>query len=67
LLNEQFQDAKRKNKDLIVTAIDLSNAFDFVPHGLIMSMLKQLYFPIWVRLIIKDVYDNVKSMIDNKG
>jgi hypothetical protein len=46
LLNELFQDAKRKNKDLIVTAIDFSNAFGSVPHNLIVSTLKQLNFPI---------------------
>jgi hypothetical protein len=29
LLNELFQDAKRKNKDLIMRAINFSNAFRF--------------------------------------
>jgi hypothetical protein len=67
LLNELFQDAKRKNKDLIVRAIDFSNAFGSVPHHLIMSTLKQLNFPIWVRIIIKDGYDNAKSTIDGRG
>jgi hypothetical protein len=46
LLNAMFQDAKRKNKDLIVTAIDFSNAFGSVPHDLIISTLKQLNFSI---------------------
>jgi hypothetical protein len=46
LSNELFQDAKKKNKDLILTAIDFSNAFGPVPHDLIISMLKQFNFPI---------------------
>jgi hypothetical protein len=46
LLNELFQDAKKKNKDLIVTVIDFSNAFGSIPHDLIMSTLKQLNFRI---------------------
>jgi hypothetical protein len=46
LLNELFQDAERKNKDLIVTVIDFSDAFGCISHDLIMSTLKQLNFPI---------------------
>jgi hypothetical protein len=42
--NELFQDAKRKRKDLIITAIDITNVFGSVPHELIMSMLKQFNF-----------------------
>jgi hypothetical protein len=32
-LNELFQDAKRKKTDLIVTAIDFTNASGSIPHG----------------------------------
>jgi hypothetical protein len=67
LLNELFQDAKKKNKDLIVIAIDFSNAFGSIPHHLIMSALKQLNFPVWIRAIIKDMYDNAKSTIEDGG
>jgi hypothetical protein len=67
LLNELFEDAKRKKKDLIVTAIDLSNAFGFVQHDLIMSTLKQLNFPTPVRAIIKYMYDKAKSTIESRG
>jgi hypothetical protein len=67
LLNELFQDAKRKNKDLIVTVIDFWNAFGSFPYGLIMSTVKQLNFPIWIREIIKDMYDNAKLTIEERG
>jgi hypothetical protein len=67
LLDELFQDAKRKNNDLIVTAIDFSNAFDSVPHDLIMSTLKQLNLSIWTRVIIKDIYNKSKSKIEERG
>jgi hypothetical protein len=40
LFNELFQDAKRTNKDSIVTAINFSNAFRSIPHDLIVSTLK---------------------------
>jgi hypothetical protein len=67
LLNELFQDAKRKNKGFFTATIDFANAFGSVPHDLIMSTVKELNFPIWVRAIIKDIYDNAKSMIEDKG
>jgi hypothetical protein len=55
ILNELFQDAKRKRKDLIVTAVDFTKAFGSVPHELIMSTLKQANLPEWVRVIVKDI------------
>jgi hypothetical protein len=67
LLNALFQDAKRKSKDLTVTAIHLSNAFGSVPHDLIMSTLKQLNFLMWVGAIIKDMYENAKSRVEDTG
>jgi hypothetical protein len=66
-LNELFPDAKRKRKHLIVTGIDLTNAFRSVPDGSIMSMLKQLNFPMWVRAIVKNMYDDAKSTVEHKG
>jgi hypothetical protein len=66
-LNELFQDAKRKNKDLVVTMIDFSNTFGSVAHDLIIPTLKQFNFPIWIRAIIKDMYDNAESMIEDRG
>jgi hypothetical protein len=67
ILNELFQNAKRKHKDLIVTSIDFENAFGSVPYALIMSVLKQMNFPRWVRAIIEDMYDDAKSTIEYQG
>jgi hypothetical protein len=66
LLNELFQDGKRKNKDLLVIAIDFSNAIGSVPHNLIVSTLKQLNFRIWGRAIIKDMYDNAQTTMEHR-
>jgi hypothetical protein len=67
ILNELFQNAKRTHKDLIVTSIDFEKAFGSVPHALIMSVLKQMNFPEWVRAIIEDMYDDAKSTIEYQG
>jgi hypothetical protein len=66
LLNELFQDVKRKNKNLIVTAIDFSNAFGSFRHELITSTLKQVNFAIWVRPIIKDMDNDAKSTTEDR-
>jgi hypothetical protein len=66
LLNELFQDTKSKNKNLLVAAIDFSNAFGSVPHNLIISTLKQLNFPIWASAIIKDMHDSAKITMEHR-
>jgi hypothetical protein len=66
ILNDFCRDAKKTRKDLIVTAIDFTKAFGSVPH-VITSMLKQLNFPIWMKAIFEDMYEDVKSTIGSKG
>jgi hypothetical protein len=45
MLNELLHDANREREDLIVTAIDFTNAFGSVPHELIVSTMKQRNLP----------------------
>jgi hypothetical protein len=40
ILNELLNNANRMRRELIVTAIDFTNAFGSVPHDLIMSTMK---------------------------
>jgi hypothetical protein len=67
ILNELFHDAQRKQKDLIVTAIDFTNAFGSIPHEFIMLAIKQLKFPQWVSKVIGDMYTDAKSTIEDRG
>jgi hypothetical protein len=67
ILNELFQDANRNGNNLIVPAIDFTKAFGSVPDELIMSTLKQINYPEWVRAIVKDIYDETKSTIEYRG
>jgi hypothetical protein len=43
--NEPVHNANRMRDTLVVTAIDLANAFGSVPHEFIMSTMKQGNFP----------------------
>jgi hypothetical protein len=67
ILNELFHDANRHHKDLVVTAIDFTNAFGSVPHDLILSTMEQRNFPEWTRKIVKDMYTGASSFIELRG
>jgi hypothetical protein len=67
LLNELLHDANRNKDNLIVTAIDFTNAFGSVPHGMIMSAMRQRHFPEWMQKIIGDMYDRATSVIEMRG
>jgi hypothetical protein len=67
ILNELFHDACRHRKNLIVTAIDFTNAFGSVPHDLIMSTLRQRNLPEWVQGIVSAMYTGSSSTIEVSG
>jgi uncharacterized C2H2 Zn-finger protein len=67
MLNELYNDAARTRQDLVITTIDFSNAFGSVPHELIMSTMKQIGFPEWVRQLVKDMYEDASSTIEVGG
>jgi hypothetical protein len=67
ILNELFHNANRNRENLVVTAIDFTNAFGSVPHELIMSTMKQRNFPSWMQKIVMNMYQGASSMIEMKG
>jgi hypothetical protein len=67
LLNELLYDAHRSRSNLVVRAIDFTNAFGSVLHELIMSTMKQRNFPSWTRNIITDLYKGATSVIEKRG
>jgi hypothetical protein len=66
-LNELLYNAHRNREDLVVTAIDFTNAFGSVPHELIMSVMKQQNFPVWTQKIFADMYEGATSVIEKRG
>jgi hypothetical protein len=67
ILNELMHDANRNRKNLVMTAIDFSNAFGSVPYEMIMSVMEQRNFPEWSREIVGDMYEGATSVIELKG
>jgi hypothetical protein len=66
-LKELLYNAYGNKEDLIVTAIDFTNAFGSIPHELIMSAMRQLNSPVWAKRIVADLDDGATSVIEKRG
>ena len=52
-----LRDAKRKNRTIIITWLDLANAYGSVRHDLMQFALSWFYVPDWVCKLIKSYYN----------
>ena len=55
--------ARSKQRSLIITLLDLKNAFGEVHHNLITSVLNYHHIPEHIKLIINDLYTDFKTSI----
>ena len=55
--------ARIRQRSLIITLLDLKNAFGEVHHKLIKSVLSYLHIPDHIQLIIKSLYTNFRTSI----
>jgi len=58
LLGHMTRDAKRKNRSISVTLLDLQNAFGCVHHNLIRSALQYHHVPSIFSQLFTQIYDN---------
>ena len=58
--------AKLKQRTLVITLLDLKNAFGEVHHNLIIEILKYHHMPNEVQNMISDLYGNFTTRIDCK-
>ena len=66
LLSHIIRDAKEKQRSLVITLLNLRNAFGEVQHGLIDTMLRYHYIPDYIIEIIHAVYADFKTTITTK-
>ena len=50
--------AKNKQRQLIITLLDLRNAFGGIDHILLLKLLEQHHIPVVIKLLITDYYKN---------
>ena len=57
MLMAALRDAKRANRTIIITWLDLANAYGSVRHNLIHFALSWFHVPDWVCTLIANYYD----------
>ena len=67
LLSHIIRDAKRKQRSLVITLLDLQNAFGEVQHGLIDTMLKYHHIPDHVIELVDALYADFKTTITTRS
>ena len=60
ILTQLIGEAKRKKKSLVVTWLDIANAYGSMPHKLIEIALRRSHVPQSIRKVISSYYSDVK-------
>ena len=60
VLSQMIREAKAEKKSLVVTWLDIANAYGSMPHSLIQVALEQAHVPEEVRKMIESYYSDVK-------
>ena len=66
-LYEFLRDAKREQRQIVVTWIDLANAYGSVRHNLIQFALNWYHIPIEIQELIFNYYEKLQAKIQTKG
>ena len=59
VLSQMIREAKSEKKNLVVTWLDIANAYGSIPHSVISSALEAAHVPEPVRKLISSYYNNV--------
>ena len=59
LLTQMIEEARRGNKNLVITWLDIANAYGTVPHELVLKTLEEAHVPQEVIAWVKDYYEGV--------
>ena len=59
ILSQMIKEAKEKKKNLVVTWLDIANAYGSIPHSVIGSALEAAHVPETVRSLVSSYYSNV--------
>ena len=66
LLSQLIREAKVERKNLVVTWLDIANAYGSIPHSLIMSALKKAHVPEEEVSLVESYYSNVQIRFTTK-
>ena len=60
ILSQLIREAKAEKKNLVVTWLDIANAYGSIPHDVIMKALQRAHVPENTRQLIESYYSDVK-------
>ena len=60
ILSQLIREAKKEKKNLVVTWLDIANAYGSIPHDVILAALKEANIPERARDLVKSYYEDVK-------
>ena len=66
LLSQLIREAKTGKGDLVVTWLDIANAYGSIPHSLILTALERTHVPERMRQLIESYYSDVKIRFTTK-
>ena len=67
VLSQLIREAKKEKKNLVVTWLDIANAYGSIPHYLIIEALKEAHIPEDTVKLIEDYYRDVRIRFTTKG
>ena len=60
ILSQLIREAKAEKKNLVVTWLDIANAYGSIPHNIIQIALEKAHIPERTRQLVKSYYSNAK-------
>ena len=60
IISQLIREAKKEKKSLVVTWLDIANAYGSIPHKLIMRSLKEAHIPEEVISMVENYYSNAR-------
>ena len=65
-MSQLIREAKAEKKDLVVTWLDIANAYGSIPHSLIQIALRRAHVPDEICKLVESYYDNVEIRFTTK-
>ena len=66
LLSQLIREAKTEKGNLVVTWLDIANAYGSMPHSLILTALERTHVPERMRQLVKSYYSDIKIRFTTK-
>ena len=67
ILSQLIKEAKKEKKNLVVTWLDIANAYGSIPHSVISAALEAAHIPEKTQDLISSYYNNVKIRFTTKN